>query len=127
MPIYEYRCCKCHRRVSVFLRKFSDLETARPICTHCGHDQLERLVSRVRTLKSEEARLDALSDSASLGDLNEEDPRSLARYMKKMAGEVGEDVGDEFHELVDRLEAGQSPEDIEKAVPDLGPGPAEDF
>ena len=45
--------------------------------------------------------------------------------MRKMKGELGEDVGPEFDEVVDRLEAGQSPEDIESAIPDLGGG--EDF
>ncbi len=127
MPIYEYRCRKCRRRVSVFLRSFSEVESARPICSHCGHDKLERLVSRVAVLKSEEARLDALADDTALGDLDESDPRSIARYMKKMSGEMGEDLGDEFHEVVDRLESGQSPEEIESGMPDLGPGPEEDF
>jgi hypothetical protein len=45
---------------------------------------------------------------------------------------MGEDVEPEFNEVVDRLEAGQSPEDIEKAIPDLegganGMGGGEDF
>jgi hypothetical protein len=83
-------------------------------------------VSRVTAIKSEEARLDSLADSAALGDLDENDPRSMARWMKKMSAEMGEDLGDEFHEVVDRLEAGQSPEDIETAMPDLsGPSPME--
>ncbi len=42
--------------------------------------------------------------------------------MRKMGNEMGEDVGPEFDEVVDRLEAGQSPEDIEKAIPDLEGG-----
>jgi len=121
MPIYEYRCRRCRRRVSILLRSLSDIETAKPICSHCGHDQLDRLVSRVAVLKSEESRLDDLSDSSMLGDVDENDPRSIGRWMKKMAAEAGEDLGDEFHEAVDRLEAGQSPEEIEAAMPQLGP------
>ena len=50
----------------------------------------------------------------------EDDPRALGKMMRKMRGELGEDVGPEFDEVVDRLEAGQSPEDIESAIPDLG-------
>ncbi len=125
MPIYEYRCCKCHRRVTIFVRSFSGTETVKPKCTYCGHDKLERLVSRVAVLKSEEARLDALADSTAFGDLDENDPRSIARWMKKMSAEAGEDLGDEFHEIVDRLETGESPEEIEAAMPDLGPGTTE--
>jgi hypothetical protein len=40
--------------------------------------------------------------------------------MRQMSGEMGEELGPEFDEVVNRLEAGQSPEEIEKAVPDLG-------
>ena len=127
MPIYEYRCSKCHRRVTILLRSFSDAETLKPQCPHCGHDELERLVSRVAVIKSEEARLDALADNMDFGDLDENDPRSIGRWMKKMATEVGEDLGDEFHEAVDRLEAGQSLEEIEESMPDLGAGPAEEM
>jgi putative FmdB family regulatory protein len=127
MPIYEYRCLKCRRRVSVLLRSFADLDSAKPVCPRCGSDQLLRLMSRVSVLKSEEARLDSLSDDSALSDLDENDPRSIARYMKKMSSEVGEDMGDEFHEVVDRLEAGESPEDVEAGMPELGPGPSEDL
>jgi Flp pilus assembly protein TadB len=39
--------------------------------------------------------------------------------MRQMSSEMGEDLGDEFHEVVDRLEKGQAPEEIEKAIPNL--------
>ena len=126
MPIYEYRCRKCHRRVAVFLRSFSDVETLKPTCTRCGHDKLDRLVSRIAVVRSEEARLDGLADNMDF-DVDENDPRSIARWMKKMSGEIGEDMGDEFHEAIDRLEAGQSLEEIEESMPDLGAGPVDDM
>jgi hypothetical protein len=44
----------------------------------------------------------------------------MGRMMRKMGKEMGEDLPSEFDEVVDRLESGQSPEDIEKAIPDLG-------
>jgi putative FmdB family regulatory protein len=126
MPIHEYRCRKCHRRVSILLRSFDQATRARPRCTYCGHDELDRLVSRVAVLRSEEAQLDSLADSSALGDLDENDPRSIGRWMKKMSSEAGEDLGDEFREVVDRLEAGQSPEDIESSMPDLAPPSPDD-
>jgi len=127
MPVYEYRCKKCRRRASVLLRSFRDAETVQPLCPHCGHPELERLVSRISLLKSEDARLDSLADPSSMGDLDENDPGSIARWMKKMSAEAGEDMGEEFHEVVDRLEGGQSPEDIESAMPDLAPPPTDDL
>ena len=58
-------------------------------------------------------------DPSALAGL-EEDPQALGRMMRKMCRELGEDLGPEFDEVVDRLEKGQSPEDIEAALPDLG-------
>jgi hypothetical protein len=40
--------------------------------------------------------------------------------MRRMGKEMGEDVPPEFDEVVDRLESGQNPEEIESALPDLG-------
>jgi hypothetical protein len=81
---------------------------------------LVRLLSRIAVLKSEDARLDSLADPALMGDLDESDPSSLGRMMRRMSKEAGEDLGDEFDEVVDRLEAGQDPEEIEESMPDLG-------
>lgn len=58
-------------------------------------------MSRFATLRSEEDRLDSLADPASLGDLNEDDPRSVARWMKKMGTEMGEDLGDDVEEALE--------------------------
>jgi len=74
----------------------------------------------VAVVRSEEARLEALADPSNLAGLDENDPRSIARWMKRMSAEIGEDLGDEFNEVIDRLEAGQSPEEIEKEMPELG-------
>src|SRR5512143_1722849 len=118
MPIYEYRCADCKRRVSVFFRSFST--TSDPQCPNCGGTRLTRLVSRVATLKSEDARLESMSDPSNFGDVDENDPKSVARMMRKMGGEMGEEMGPEFDEMVDRLEAGENPEEIEKSMPGLG-------
>lgn len=121
MPIYEYRCADCKRRVSILWRSLAEAQTAEARCPRCGGTRLSRLVSRVAVLRSEEARLDALMDADSLGDLDENDPKSIARWMRKMSKELGEDAGEEFDEVVDRLEAGQTPDEIEQEMPNLGP------
>ncbi len=120
MPIYEYRCGNCKRRVSIFFRSFSAVGDANARCPNCDSTNLTRLVSRVATVKSEEARLESLSDPSSLGDVDENDPRSVARMMRKMGNEMGEEMGPEFGEMVDRLESGESPESIEQSMPGLG-------
>lgn len=122
MPIYEYRCQSCKRRFSVFWRTFSLAEDDKVVCKRCGSTDIVRLVSRVRVLKSEESRLENLADPGGLGDFDEDDPKSMGRFMRKMMKEMGDetdDLGPEFEEVVDRLEAGQDPESIEKDMPDL--------
>jgi len=125
MPIYEYRCTDCKRRVSILFRSFA--AASDPTCPNCGGKNLTRLVSRVVAIKSEEARLEALADPSTFGDVDENDPRSVARFMRKMGDQLGgEDLGPEFNEMVERLEAGESPEEIEKSMPGLaGEGGAE--
>lgn len=99
MPIYEYHCAECRRRVSLLVMRISDPEP--PHCPRCGGRQLTRLMSRFATLRSEDDRLESMADPSQLGDLDENDPRSVARWMKKMGGELGEDVGEDWDEMVE--------------------------
>ncbi|MFW5940286.1 MAG: FmdB family zinc ribbon protein [Chloroflexota bacterium] len=119
MPVYTFRCLDCQRMVQ-HTYSFSEYETATPTCPHCGSENLKRRIGRVALAKSEDARMDSLMDESALAGLDEEDPKSLGRFMRKMSQEMGEDLGDEFGEVVDRLESGQSPDEIEEALPELG-------
>ena len=118
MPIYEYRCQDCRRRVSRFYRSFADVEE-NASCPRCGGTRLTRLISRVSVVRSEESRLDDMTDPSMLGDLDENDPKSMARWMRRMSAETGEEMPEEFDEVIDRLERGQSPDEIEEAIPGL--------
>jgi len=66
--------------------------------------------------RSEESRLESLADPAKWGDFDENDPRSMARAMRRLGSEMGEDMGPEFDEMVDRLEAGEDPDSIEESM-----------
>src|SRR5262249_36587316 len=99
MPIYEYDCADCRRRVSLLVLRPSAAEP--PRCPRCGGGALTRLMSRFVTVKSEEARLESLADSGDLGDMDENDPASVARFMKKMGREFGDELGDDFESAVD--------------------------
>ena len=122
MPIYEYRCKKCRRRFSVLWRSYSSVNEEDVTCKYCHSDQVTRLVSRVRVLRSEDSRMEDMADPSAWGDFDENDPKSMGRFMRKMVNEMGDEAGDmgpEFDEVIDRLESGQAPEQIEKEVPDL--------
>ncbi|MBX3329258.1 MAG: zinc ribbon domain-containing protein [Nitrospira sp.] len=92
MPIYEYSCQECRKRSSFLV--MNPRHPGSIVCRHCGSSKLERLLSRFAAPKSEESRLESLADPANLGGLDESDPRSVARLMKKMGEEMGEDMSD---------------------------------
>jgi putative FmdB family regulatory protein len=118
MPNYEFRCLNCRKRFEVFFT-YSQYGTQPVICPHCKSDNVQRKVGRIRVARSGESRMDSLADPSSMDGLDE-DPRALGRMMRKMSGELGEEMGPEFDEVVGRLESGQSPEQIEQDLPDLG-------
>ena len=99
MPIYEYECQGCRRRVSLLV--LSPSTAAAPRCPRCGSPDLSRLMSRFATVKSEDARLDSLADPSQYGDLDENDPRSVARFMKRMGREMGEDLGEDLDAAIE--------------------------
>ena len=76
-------------------------------------------MTKVRIAKSEESRMESAMDPSALEGM-EDDPRAMGQMMKKMGKEMGEEMPPEFDDVVDRLQAGQSPEEIESALPDLG-------
>ncbi len=119
MPIYEYYCFDCKKRVSVLFRTMVEAEAGASACPECAGERLRRLMSRLRVLRSEENRIESMAEDASLlSGLEQEDPRALAQFMRTMSDETGEPLDEEMTEVVDRLESGESPESIESSMPE---------
>jgi len=107
MPIYEYQCTAC-QAISGFL-VLSRTEPFTPVCKRCGGRELTRVLSRVNVRLSEETRLDRLADPNRLGGLDENDPKSMARFMKEMAAATGEDLGaEEIDQMMEEAATGAS-------------------
>ena len=120
VPIYEYRCPNCRKKVSIFFRNLSSVDHESARCPNCSSGGLVRLMSRVRVIRGgSTSGGDELDEMPDLAGLDENDPRSMGRFMRKMAEESGEELPPEFNEVVGRLEKGESPEDIEKSMPEL--------
>jgi putative FmdB family regulatory protein len=100
MPIYEYLCQDCQKRSSILM--LSPRNASGASCRHCGSRNIERLMSRFAAPKSEEARLESLADPSHMGDIDEHDPQSVARFMKKMGDEMGEDLGDDVEAMMEQ-------------------------
>ena len=109
MPIFEYLCRSCRKKTSALVLTRARESEVR--CKHCGGADLEKLWSRFASPKSEEARLDALSDPSAFAGLDENDPKSVAKFMKKMGQEMGEDVGDLEQAMEEEMAGGGAPGD----------------
>ena len=104
MPIYEYRCREC-RRVSAWLI-LNLKEPFTPVCRNCGSQDLERILSRVNVRLSEDTRLERLADPSQWSGVDENDPKSVARMLKKMGQEMGEDFPGEVDQMVEEAMEG---------------------
>lgn len=120
MPTYQYICKNCRKRFEIFM-SYEEYGSNPVHCPHCQSERVQRRIGRIRFARSEDSRLEDLADPDKLAGL-EDDPKALGRMMRQMSSEMGEELGPEFDEVVDRLEAGQSPEEIEETLPDLGTG-----
>jgi len=123
MPIYEYRCPACGKKSSrIWMRLPSAADESSLACPACGALKLARLMSRFSSPKSEERRLESLADDSSLAGLDENDPRGMARMMRRMSEETGEPLEGEDAEMLDRMEAGEMPPDDDAGGGDAAGG-----
>lgn len=118
MPTYEFRCNDTGKRFEVTFKTIADYDPAQVRSPFTHSANVTRLIRRV-AIKKGGGHLNALmnGDERMLSDLENADPQMLGRSLRDMADESGEDMGSEFHEIVDRLEAGQSPQEIESSLP----------
>ncbi len=150
MPVYEYRCADCQRKVSVFFRSFATV--GEPICPRCGGSNLERLFSRV-VMRRGGSRPDVadpgIDDDSGLGGEGmggdadfgmdpfgggppgfdeDADPREIARWTRQMSAQMGEPLDSDLDQALTDIERGADPEEVmdrlEEAEP---PPPADDF
>lgn len=107
MPIYEYRCNACQRKVAILLRDLS----ASPKCPHCGSEDLSRLFSTFAVRGTyKDVYEDILSDRQLTDGLMRNDPRALAEWNKRMSRGMDEEIAPEYEEMLDRMEHGEMPE-----------------
>ncbi len=114
MPIYEYRCGSCGRRVSAFVRSVSS--SFSPVCTSCGSSELKRLISAVAYHRSETDRLSEMTDS----DYNDpsfyKDNRNIGLWAKKRIQDMGGELPPQFDEIVEKGRSGKLLEEYESGI-----------
>jgi hypothetical protein len=73
---------------------------------------MSRLMSRVTVVRGE-SDFGENFDESSLGDVDENDPQSVARWVRKMSRDMGEPLDSEMEADLERMEAGEMPDDYE--------------
>jgi putative FmdB family regulatory protein len=136
MPIFEYLCRPCNRIYS-FL-SLAPSPSRQPSCPRCGASDLTRVPSTFavprRGAKSEskpaapgaapdDAAMDRMEHEmmqmvSGLDENDTENPRVMARMMRRLAETAGEPVTPTMEEMLRRMEAGEDPETLED---ELGP------
>lgn len=98
MPIYEYRCEACRLKFSVLA---TVAEAAGPAtCPKCNGRNTQKLVSRFRRGRDEDARLDEIADRAERTNAPETD-RDMREFVRDIGHALDDGVADEMEELVD--------------------------
>jgi putative FmdB family regulatory protein len=110
MPIYEYWCETCKKISSFLLLRAT--EDITPYCNICGSKDVKRRISRVALPRGEERMMERLLSPSRFSDLDENDPSSIERAVRKMGKELGEELGGDFEESMEGvLGSGAIPEE----------------
>jgi putative FmdB family regulatory protein len=133
MPVYEFYCSDCHV-VFNFLSRRVNTET-RPACPRCERPELRRQISLFAISKGrkegeggddgfpdlDEAKLEQAMGAlaAEAEGMDEEDPRQVARMMRKLYDATGMELGDGMEEAIRRMEGGEDPDAIEEQMGDV--------
>jgi putative FmdB family regulatory protein len=106
MPVYEYWCSNCKRKVTLYIRGFS--ETPKATCDTCGNEDLRRLFSTFAVRKTDmDVYDDILSDDRLVRGVMADDPRALAEWSRKMDDTSPSEMGPEYKEVLERLDKGE--------------------
>ena len=101
MPIYEYRCNSCRRKSSRFLRTFSD--TPSPVCDHCGHTELTRVMSTFAVHVPWDSGIN-IPSWETMSDSDDNDANSQAEWARGMRRDMGDSFGREIDEMIQQAD-----------------------
>ncbi|HWS24094.1 MAG TPA: zinc ribbon domain-containing protein [Anaerolineales bacterium] len=115
MPIYEFICLDCGKKFERFF-SYSEYGKKTVVCVFCGSMKNKRKLTRVR-VKQKGTDFSALTDPALLGQIDD-NPKLLGKMMREIGSDMEGDLPLEFNEVIDRLESGQSPDEITNSLGD---------
>ena len=135
MPIYEYYCPDNHKIYQFFARSLAQGRVT-PKCPDNPKFRMEKVISAFAVVgQAQEAPPEAGSGAASpendskmesamaameqeFSSVDENDPRAMARMMRRMAEVSGESIPSDVEDVVRQLEEGTDPESLEQQMGD---------
>jgi len=115
MPIYEFVCQNCHKRLSFLVRDISAPFT--PKCSSCGNTNLSRVISGFAYHKSLKTVWEE-SDDPTMHPSEDyyKDPRNIGRWVEKKFEDMGQELPPQIQEKIQSTREGVLPESLK----DLG-------
>ncbi len=136
MPIYEYYCQENHTIYQFYAKTLAQGKLV-PKCPDNPRFKLRKLVSAFAVTKggkgdetgepkptaapgdaAEDARMEAAMGAMEkeFSGIDENDPKAMARMMRKMSDMTGEKIDGEMEEVVRKLEEGADPDSLEEQL-----------
>jgi len=135
MPIYEYYCPQNHTIYQFYAKTLAQGQTV-PKCPDNPKFQMRKLVSAFAVTRGgkkddappttspdagdspDDARMEAAMGAmeSEFANVDENDPRAMARMMRRMAEITGEKIDGEMEEVVRKLEEGADPDSLEEQL-----------
>lgn len=136
MPIYEYYCADNHTVYQFYAKTLAQGRTV-PKCPANPKFGMRKLVSAFAVTSggkqdesvaprpdadpadaAEDARMEAAMGAmeGEFSNVDENDPKAMARMMRKMSDLTGEKIDGEMEEVVRKLEEGADPDSLEEQL-----------
>jgi len=111
MPIYEYICHNCKKKVSIFMRPSAIQQD--PACPTCGGSGLRRIISSFAVVKST-ATVHEESGEPGPGLSSDyyKDPRNIGRGLEKQFKNMNMEIPAEIQDSIDKARDGVLPESL---------------
>lgn len=119
MPVYQFRCLECKKKFekNISYQKYGKTVVS---CPFCQSKNIQRAIKATPVNLAQDSIKPYLEDPSSFSRM-EDDPQAMGKAMREMSRQTGEKLEPEFNEVVERLEKGQSFQQIEKELPDIDP------
>lgn len=138
MPIYEFYCPDNHTIYQFYAKTLAQGQTT-PVCPDNPKYRMKKIVSAFAITSggakdesaekapdaaagsgdpAEDARMEAAMSAmeGEFANVDENDPKAMARMMRRMSELTGEKIDGEMEEVVRKLEEGADPESLEEQL-----------